>query len=433
MFRGMGEKSATVAGLALLLALAPGGAAKAADLGGGCCADLEERIAELEATAARKGNRVVSLQISGMVNEAILAWDDGVESDAYIVGNTSAQSRLDFKGEATISPNLKAGFFIELGVFSEASFLVDQESDEALNKAFSDNIFIRHNALYIDHSQLGRLWIGQTSGATDSITEINVAKSVIVRSPGAQIFDGFFQTRLENGKLSGVRMFQYWGGDTTQGPGEGHRYDLVKYESPSIAGFKVSASWGEDDMWDVALRYAGLVGGRVKLAAGIGYGSFTDIGTNNGCVDVGNGVDCHQLGMSVGAMDIPTGLFAHVAYGTKTDNAVEDDALFSGDNTDDMLYIQAGIEKNWFGPGATTLFGEYETFDSGFRRTGGAIGFFDSANTEIWGIGINQSFDSAALDLYASYRNISIDSTTAGEKTNYEDFQEVLAGARISF
>src|SRR5690606_9061443 len=45
--------------------------AQAADLGGDCCADLEERIAELEATTARKGNRKVSLSISGWVNEAV--------------------------------------------------------------------------------------------------------------------------------------------------------------------------------------------------------------------------------------------------------------------------------------------------------------------------------------------------------------------------
>src|SRR2546425_88950 len=30
---------------------------RAADLGGDCCADLEERVAELEATTARKGNK----------------------------------------------------------------------------------------------------------------------------------------------------------------------------------------------------------------------------------------------------------------------------------------------------------------------------------------------------------------------------------------
>src|SRR5882757_11374557 len=51
--------------------------AKAADLGGDCCADLEERVAELEATTARKGNRKVSLTISGQVNKAILWIDNG--------------------------------------------------------------------------------------------------------------------------------------------------------------------------------------------------------------------------------------------------------------------------------------------------------------------------------------------------------------------
>ncbi|MEL7049851.1 MAG: porin, partial [Pseudomonadota bacterium] len=39
--------------------------ATAADFGGDCCADLEERIAELEATTARKGNRKVNLTVSG--------------------------------------------------------------------------------------------------------------------------------------------------------------------------------------------------------------------------------------------------------------------------------------------------------------------------------------------------------------------------------
>jgi hypothetical protein len=39
--------------------------AKAADLGGDCCADLEDRVAELEATTVRMGNKKVSVQIYG--------------------------------------------------------------------------------------------------------------------------------------------------------------------------------------------------------------------------------------------------------------------------------------------------------------------------------------------------------------------------------
>lgn len=49
---------------------------QAADLGGDCCADLEERAAELEATTSRKGNRKVSLTISGYVVQEVTWWDD---------------------------------------------------------------------------------------------------------------------------------------------------------------------------------------------------------------------------------------------------------------------------------------------------------------------------------------------------------------------
>ncbi len=113
----------------------PTGSAGAADLGGGCCADLEERIAELEATTARKGNRVVSLQITGAVNEALMIWDDGVESDAYVVTNTGYQSRLTLSGTGQINPDVKAGFVITLGIFGSPSFAVDQTNDESISNA----------------------------------------------------------------------------------------------------------------------------------------------------------------------------------------------------------------------------------------------------------------------------------------------------------
>ena len=57
------------------MALTP---AQAADLGGDCCADLEERVAELEATTVRKGNRKVSVKLSGQVNRSLLIWDGAV-------------------------------------------------------------------------------------------------------------------------------------------------------------------------------------------------------------------------------------------------------------------------------------------------------------------------------------------------------------------
>ena len=55
---------------------------------GNCCADLEERIAELEATTIRKGNRKVSLQLSGMATQAIYWSDDqraAFEGQMYVL------------------------------------------------------------------------------------------------------------------------------------------------------------------------------------------------------------------------------------------------------------------------------------------------------------------------------------------------------------
>jgi len=61
----------TTAGALALTCYAIGGA-YAADLGGNCCADFEERVAELEATTARKGKRRVSVEVSGQINVAFI-------------------------------------------------------------------------------------------------------------------------------------------------------------------------------------------------------------------------------------------------------------------------------------------------------------------------------------------------------------------------
>ncbi|MGE5261221.1 MAG: porin, partial [Actinomycetota bacterium] len=68
--------------------------AKAADLGGDCCSDLEERVAELEATTVRKGNKKVSVTLYGKANKAVLFWDDGAETNTYVVDNNYESSRF---------------------------------------------------------------------------------------------------------------------------------------------------------------------------------------------------------------------------------------------------------------------------------------------------------------------------------------------------
>ena len=108
------------------------GSARAADLGGNCCADLEERVAELEATTARKGNRKMSLTITGQLNRLIMAWDDGHSRGIYYgIDSVNTSSRFSFLGEAAATPWLKFGFEIMLeGEGTSASNRVSQLNED---------------------------------------------------------------------------------------------------------------------------------------------------------------------------------------------------------------------------------------------------------------------------------------------------------------
>ena len=66
LYRSFGRNIiAGLLGLSVAAGFTNANPAKAADLGGDCCADLEERVAELEATTVRKGNKKVSVTLSG--------------------------------------------------------------------------------------------------------------------------------------------------------------------------------------------------------------------------------------------------------------------------------------------------------------------------------------------------------------------------------
>ena len=391
--------------------------AQAADLGGNCCADLEERIAELEATTARKGNRKVSLTVSGFVNEAVMWFDDGFESNIYQGTNEVARTRFRFVGNAKINADWSAGYLLEFGATAARWSHMDAGTDDG-----GADVSVRHSAWWLANKQLGKVWVGQTSSATDGITEINLANT------------GHFATQNANGQvgnfresITGLRLRQFMGGTGNNGVsdgaeiGEGTRHNVVKYESPTFAGFALSAAAGEDDLWDVALRYAGEFSG-FKIAAGIGYMQWTDGTTNQYNCVTGFGVNdikCSQLGMSGAIMHVPTGLYVHAAYGIRSDDRVP----VGFDDQSTQLYIQAGIEQNFTGIGKTTLFGEYQDFDVGTTNTN-----FDLGMT-MWGIGFNQAIDAAAMDLYIRYNNWDPD--VPGIAT--ESFQSVIAGGRISF
>ncbi len=458
-----------------------GTGAFAADLGGNCCADLEERVAELEATTARKGNRKVSLTVSGQVNEAVIFWDDGFEDNIYVVSNNNSRTRFRFVGDAKIGNDWSAGYLLEIGARYANSGSRNQTTPGGGSNA--NQIDIRHSAWWLENKQLGRLWVGKTSSATDGITEINLANLNTVGSGDAWI-GGFF-LRNANGTLSSNK----WNSITPSFAGawniDGDRNAVVRYVSPTYMGFTTSSAYGEDDFWDTALRYAGEFNG-VRVAAGIGYKQQWDNVGKTGsdgsqCADLNAGnnsvstVDCHVISGSASIMHVPTGLFLTGAYAQYTDEnrrqLYANNGNIRGVKDEDTYWqIIGGIERNWFGIGKTTLYGEYARHETGAGLTNGAntpagtqggvscafgaptgtvtnpnvgvqngSGCLSSSDVDIWGLGINQEVSAAAMDIYVSYRHFSADVTTTNNlgtissNANIKDFDAVMAGAIIRF
>lgn len=431
---------------AAYIGVAPGTAARAADLGGNCCADLEERIAELEATTARKGNRKVSLTISGQVNQSILAWDDGHESNAYVVDNASNNSLFTFSGEAAISPGLKAGYYVEIYVADNFSDGVSQLSDEA-----GSTFDVWQSNWFLESERYGKLTVGQAARASDGAPEVDLSEAADASYASVPDIGGGFFLRTKGGALASPA----WG-DLT-GDLNGDTGSLVRYDSPTFKGFTFSATYGEDDIWDVATTYEGEIGGGFKLGAALAYAVTTDENGLDGTGDVPN----TTIVGSFSILHEPSGLNLTVAGGNREfDEAVVDaDNAFRKGADASFVYAKLGWIAKLNSLGPTAFYGDYAHFkdylSAGLDADGVAsLSFTDAANVcagaglacrasgsevNIWGFGVVQHIEAAEMQVFIGYRHWTADVDLVDVGGNpvagagLEDFDTVIAGSRISF
>lgn len=398
--------------------------ANAADLGGDCCADLEERVAVLEATTARKGNRKVSLTVYGHVNTAIVFWDNGVEDDVYAgLDNDHRSTRIGFKGKAKINSDLSAGYKIEVQFEAASSAEVTEDNDDG--KAANEEISIRKSYLYIKSKTFGAVSLGRNSVATDDITHDSfVSKTTDHIRPDWHYNRQFtiIGTGEDLGEFCGSAM-----SDSDACFDIGSRRDGIRYDTPTFAGFKLSAAWGEDDFWDVALRYAGEFGD-IKIKAGVGYSEWD----SNGAGDEESAADGEKSwAASGGILHSPTGIFVQGSY-----RNIEVEVVGSDIPEADVYYLQGGIKQKWNSLGATAIWGEYAQGDDGwFTANAEEAGVtYNSTELSRWGVGLTQWVDAAKMQLYLIYQHTELDAVDgAGLAVDTEDFDSVIAGGSIRF
>lgn len=400
------------------IALAP---AQAADLGGDCCADLEERVAELEATTVRKGNRKVSVKLSGQVNRQIMWWDDGEDSDVFFTDNEASSSRFRITGSASISPGRTAGFRIEADWFIQNnSSIVTNCDPNSFAGAGSANCLARANItgnggfgtgttnsknvtdmrwteVWIKDEKLGKLSLGKGDTASNGTSEVDLSGTSVTLYSGMADTGASFMFRSNGGGYTGIRLASRY----SQLDGLS-RQNRIRYDTPSFGGFTLSTSLGADDFVDGALRFKKEWNSvRCAWAGAIAHDTneldddFWRYSTSGSCIHTPSGINF-------------------------TAGWAEDDDEFVGGNDDDWWMVKLGISRRWNSHGKTSIAVQY-------AETSGKA---NNGSVDAWGVALVQNIDSAALELYASYRSFDLSDNTA---TSYQDLDFATIGARMKF
>lgn len=398
--------------------------------GGDCCADLEERVAELEATTVTKSNRKVALRVYGQVNYGILHYDlKGAPggNDWTFFTPVEEQSRFGFVGEGKFASGWKAGFVMELGIGGNdpvgldtgpalLTFLAPKDGTNEFQIG-SDGISTRHAFAYVD-TPAGKIAIGHTSSSTDGVIEANTAKNGWLASRPLSLDPLTF-----GGAAKGLNL-----------PFDGGRTDVIKYVSPTWNGFTASASWGDAEMWDAALAYRGEFSG-FKFAGSIGYRDERDVELLNVLailpplitLDLSGDITSYAGSASVMHATsgvFVTGFYSKLEYDLTGTIGIALGPLFgiSGSFSAGELELtgwggQAGIEKKFFDLGATTIAADYQRIEiqgADFEPT-------------IYGLSVVQSIDPAAADFYVNWKRVDLD---LGDDDSFDVFS---SGMRIKF
>jgi len=341
-----------------------------------------------EEARVRSGDTGVSLAISGQINRMLTVGSDGDRTKLYHVDNVNSSSRLRVVGSARPAEAVRVGTNFEFEMRSNASTEVSQTNEDTGTVSFRDRVV----EIFAEHERFGRLIIGQGSTAYDGAANVDLSGTTVVGYAGVADLAG------------GLRFFDDATGalsDTTIGSVfnnfDGPRLDRLRYDSPRVAGFTLSADTAADQRWSTALRWAGA-GHGIRAAAAVAY---ADPGGARDWVAVGSGSLLHEA----------TGLSLTLSAGAR-DNAGRD----NGSN----LYAKLGWQADVFTFGRTFTSIDVTRNDDvaveGDEAT--SIGLFAVQDIRGWGI-----------ELYGGYRWHELDRKGA----DFDDIHTFSLGSRVRF
>lgn len=332
------------------------------------------------AAEVSSGNNDVSLTLSGQVNRALLWADDGANSRVLHVDNDNSSTRMRLVGNGALNQDTAVGAQIEVEIESESSSDIAIDGTGAGGGTFTE----RKLEVYFDHRRYGKLWLGQGDTASNGVSEVDLSGTTVV-------------TYSAINDMAGGIGFVGTGsaiGDVYSNMDGLGRDDRIRYDSPSLGGFTISASNADSAKYDVAARFSGELDGGLKFAAAAGYA-----------------VDKNDTGLD-------SQISGSVSFLSR-----------SGFNITGAFGVQE-LEGSTLDPTFLYVKGGYMLGRNAFSVDFGAAEEIAGAGEEFTAIGAAyvRDFPNAGTEVYVGGRLHSLDG--AG---NVDDILAVLAGARVKF
>ena len=357
----------------------------------------ESKPAEKWIPKLRAGTDESYIEVYGQIDKGVLIFDDGGSTLGYApVDNGNSTTRGGIRAYAALNEIWSIGGNVEAEWNPYATTNVDQ-----LNRADFDwdTWQPRKAEVYAESKNLGKLWLGQGSMASDLTAEYDLSgTSVVGYSQLGDMAGGPF-FRFADGELTSVRVKDAF----TNFDGLGRKL-RARYDTPSFAGFSLGTSVGTSvipnespyvTVWDVAAKYEKTIGD-YKIAGGVAFSRPGD--------------DDNLYDGSVSILHEPTGLSVTLAA------AYSDEETFDGR----YGYVKLGYQADFFEVGKTAM-----SIDAYF---GEDIANSDTDSTA-FGVQLVQNLDYYQTELFLGARSYSYEEAVS----DIDDSIAILTGARMKF
>lgn len=208
-------------------------------------------------------------KLSGQVNRAIIAADNGQDQGIGFVDNHSSDTRFGFKGSQDVNPDLSVGFDYVIGLGSNQSNKFDVNKGNA-GLGGGSAIQSRQANVYLE-GDFGKFTLGRQDGAANSTSKVDL--SGLTDLGGGSVVNDYMgglsflsSNPGPNGSYSTTSVSSVYSSFDALS-----RQDAIRYDTPSYNGFTVAASLDQGQAYEFAPRYKTEFSNGTKFEAALDY------------------------------------------------------------------------------------------------------------------------------------------------------------------